>query len=163
MTDVFLPIVWLRQKRICLQFGKPGFDPRVGKIPGGGNSNPTQYFCLKNSMDREAWRAIVHEVTRVRHFWVTNTDIHKHTKCKYLKHKVAVFPYMFVWYFQVQKWYAVYSFMLPTWGGKKILMGLTVGVIIYLFQSCVKSIEFYYLIIYHLYLSKCLLMSSFPT
>ena len=119
MTDIILPIVWLRQKRICLQFGKPGFDPRIEKIPGGGNNNPTQYFCLRNSMDKEAWRAIVHKVTRVRQFWVTNTDIHKHTKCKHLKHKVAVFHYMFVWYFQVKKWYSVYSFMLPIWGRKK--------------------------------------------
>ena len=62
---------------------------------------------------------IVHEFTRVSHNWVTNTNIYKHTKCKYLKHKVAVFPYMFAWYFQVQKWYSVYSFMLPTWGRKK--------------------------------------------
>ena len=62
MTDIILPIVWLRQKRICLQFGKPGFDPRIEKIPGGGNNNPTQYFCLRNSMDREAWRAIVRGV-----------------------------------------------------------------------------------------------------
>jgi hypothetical protein len=24
-----------------------GFDPCVGKIPGEGNINPLQYFCLK--------------------------------------------------------------------------------------------------------------------
>ena len=33
------------------------FDPWVGKIPGGGNSNPLQYSCLENPMDRGAWQA----------------------------------------------------------------------------------------------------------
>ena len=33
--------------------------------PGGGNSNPLQYSCLKKRpMDREAWWAIVHGVTK---------------------------------------------------------------------------------------------------
>ena len=37
-----------------------------GRSPGEGNDNPLQYSCLENSMDREAWRATVHGVTRVR-------------------------------------------------------------------------------------------------
>ena len=28
------------------------------------NGNPLQYSCLKNSMDRRAWPATVHEVTK---------------------------------------------------------------------------------------------------
>ena len=31
--------------------------------PGGRNGHPLQYSCLENSMDRGAWRAIVHGVT----------------------------------------------------------------------------------------------------
>jgi len=31
---------------------------RSGRSPRVGNSNPLQYSCLKNSMEREAWRAI---------------------------------------------------------------------------------------------------------
>ena len=27
---------------------RPGFDPWVGKIPGGGHGNPLQYSCLEN-------------------------------------------------------------------------------------------------------------------
>ena len=46
---------------------KTGFDPWVGKIPGEGNGNPLQYSCLENPMDRGAWWATVHGVTRVRH------------------------------------------------------------------------------------------------
>ena len=41
-----------------------GFNPRVGKIPGGGNGNPPQYSCLENPMDRGAWQARVHRVTK---------------------------------------------------------------------------------------------------
>ena len=37
-------------------------SPGLGKSPGKGNGNPLQDSCLKNSMDREAWRATVHGV-----------------------------------------------------------------------------------------------------
>ena len=43
------------------------FDPWVGKIPGGGHGNPLQDSCLENPMDRGAWWATVHRVTRVGH------------------------------------------------------------------------------------------------
>ena len=35
-----------------------------GRSPGAGNGNLLQYSCLKNSMDRGAWWAIVHGVTK---------------------------------------------------------------------------------------------------
>ena len=41
-------------------------DPGVGKIPGGGHSNPLHYFCLENPMDRGAWQATVHRVVKSR-------------------------------------------------------------------------------------------------
>ena len=39
-----------------------GLIPGSGRSLGGGNGNPLQYSCLKNSMDREAWCATVHGV-----------------------------------------------------------------------------------------------------
>jgi len=39
-----------------------GLTPGSERFPGGGNSNPPQYSCLENSMDRGAWQATVHEV-----------------------------------------------------------------------------------------------------
>ena len=36
----------------------------LGRSPGGGNGNPFQYSCLKNPMDRGAWQARVHGVTK---------------------------------------------------------------------------------------------------
>ena len=44
-----------------------GSIPRLGRSPGEGNGNPLQYSCLENPMDKEAWQATVHGVTRVRH------------------------------------------------------------------------------------------------
>ena len=35
-----------------------------GRYPGGGNGNPVQSSCLENSMDRGAWWATVHGVTK---------------------------------------------------------------------------------------------------
>ena len=34
------------------------------RCPGGENGNPLQYFCLGNPMDRGAWQATVHKVTK---------------------------------------------------------------------------------------------------
>ena len=42
----------------------PGLIPASGRSPEDKNGNPLQYFCLKNSMDRGAWLATVHGVTK---------------------------------------------------------------------------------------------------
>ena len=36
----------------------------LGRSPGGRNDNSLQYSCLGNSMDREAWWSIVHEIAK---------------------------------------------------------------------------------------------------
>ena len=41
-----------------------GLIPGLGKSLGGGNGNSLQYSCLENSMDRGAWRATVHGVSK---------------------------------------------------------------------------------------------------
>ena len=41
-----------------------GSIPGWGRSPGGGHSNPPQYSCLENPMDRGAWQATVHGVTK---------------------------------------------------------------------------------------------------
>ena len=40
--------------------GETSSIPGLGRSPGGGNSNPLQYACLENPMDRGAWWATVH-------------------------------------------------------------------------------------------------------
>ena len=44
--------------------GDPGSVPGLGRSPGGRHGRPLRYSCLENSMDREAWRATVHGVTK---------------------------------------------------------------------------------------------------
>ena len=44
--------------------GDPGSIPGSGRSPGEGNGHPLQYSCLWNSMDRGAWWATVHGVTK---------------------------------------------------------------------------------------------------
>ena len=41
-----------------------GSTPRSGRSPGGGNGNPLQYSCLGSPVDRGAWWATVHGVTK---------------------------------------------------------------------------------------------------
>ena len=41
-----------------------GVIPGLGRSPGEGNGSPLQCSCLDNPMDRGAWRAIDHGVTK---------------------------------------------------------------------------------------------------
>ena len=43
-----------------------GSIPGSGRSPAGWHGNPLQYSCLENPMDRGAWRATVHGVTKNR-------------------------------------------------------------------------------------------------
>ena len=42
-----------------------GSIPGLRRFRGGRHSNPLQYSCLENPMDRGAWQATVHRVARV--------------------------------------------------------------------------------------------------
>ena len=50
-------------KESACNAGDPGSILGLGRSPGEGNGYPLQFSCLKNSMDRGAWRATVHRVT----------------------------------------------------------------------------------------------------
>ena len=43
-----------------------GLIPGLERSPGEGNGNPVQGSCLENPMDRGAWCATVHGVTKSR-------------------------------------------------------------------------------------------------
>ena len=40
--------------------------PALERSTGEENGNPLQYSCLENPVDREAWQATVHGVTKCR-------------------------------------------------------------------------------------------------
>ena len=44
--------------------GDMGSVPGSGRSPGEGNGNPLHYSCLENTMNRGAWWATDHGVTR---------------------------------------------------------------------------------------------------
>ena len=44
--------------------GDVGLIPGLGRSPGVGNGNPLHYSCLENAMDRGAWWATDHGVTK---------------------------------------------------------------------------------------------------
>ena len=50
--------------RLHMRCRRPGFDPGLGRSPGGEHGNPLQYSCLENSMDRGAWQATVHGLAK---------------------------------------------------------------------------------------------------
>ena len=48
----------------CKRRKRLGFDPWVGQIPWRRKQQPTPVFLPKNPMDRGAWLAMVHGVTK---------------------------------------------------------------------------------------------------
>ena len=51
-------------KESAYNVGDPGSVPGLGRSSGEGNSNPFQYSCLENLMDRGVWWATVHGVAK---------------------------------------------------------------------------------------------------
>ena len=47
--------------------------PGSGRSPGGGHGNPLQYSCLDNPMERVAWWATVHGVTKSKQLTLSLT------------------------------------------------------------------------------------------
>ena len=55
----------VQTERVCLQRGRPGFDPWVGKMPWRGeHGNPLQGSCLENPHGQRSWHATVHGVAK---------------------------------------------------------------------------------------------------
>ena len=58
---------WVSSKEsVCIagDTGDIGLIPGWGRLLGGGNGNPLQYSCVENPLDRGAWWATVHGVTK---------------------------------------------------------------------------------------------------
>ena len=53
--------------------------PGLGRFPREVNNYPLQYSSLENSMDRGAWRATVHEVTKSQTEQLTQTHMRLNT------------------------------------------------------------------------------------
>ena len=58
-----LPCSSISKESAC-SAGDLGLIPGLGRSPREGNGNPVQYPCLENLMDRGAWWAAVHGVTK---------------------------------------------------------------------------------------------------
>ena len=53
-------------KEFACNAGDPGSVPGLERFHGEENGYPLQYSCLENSMDRGAWQATFHGVTKSR-------------------------------------------------------------------------------------------------
>ena len=55
---------WLSGKESACNAGDVGSTPGLGTFSGRRHGKPLQYSCLENPMDRRAWWAIAHRVTK---------------------------------------------------------------------------------------------------
>ena len=62
-VDTWIWAVSVGKESAC-SAGDLGSIPQLGRSPGEGNGNPLQYPCLENLMDRGAWWAAVHGVSK---------------------------------------------------------------------------------------------------
>ena len=86
----------------------PGSFPGLGRSPGEGNSNPPQYSCLENPMDRGAWWATVHGVARVGHDLATKppTLVKKTFICMYMQNSPGIYVHK---YFHIFNYFIVFG------------------------------------------------------
>ena len=92
-THVLLLPWWLKQKRVCLQWGRPGFDPWIRKIPWRRKWQPTPVFLPGKSCGQRSQAGYSPWSRRVRHNPATNTLllwVHDRNK-KYIVLKWYVF------------------------------------------------------------------------
>ena len=64
LSSILRELAGLDSKESACNAGDPGSIPGSGRSPGEGNDNPLPYSCLGNPMDRGAWWATVHGVTK---------------------------------------------------------------------------------------------------
>ena len=55
---------WPSVKEFACKAREAGSIPGWRRSPGEGNGNPLQYSCLENPMDKGAWWATIHGVTK---------------------------------------------------------------------------------------------------
>ena len=87
LWDVYLYLIMVAQlvKNTPANTGDAGDSGSIlgfGRAPGNGSSNPLQYSCLGNSMDRRDWLTMVHGVTKSQtqlSCMHTHTRAHTHT------------------------------------------------------------------------------------
>ena len=90
--------------------GDVGSTPGLGRCPGEGNGYPFQYCCLRNAMDRGAWWARVHGVTKSRTqlstsksqlyhtlLWTRSASYSTSPPLRFTTCKVAVIKHAMLW------------------------------------------------------------------
>ena len=65
-----------------------GSTPGSGRSSGGGYGNPLQYSCLENPLDRRAWWATVHGVSK------SQTQLKRLSTCTQHQEKSEIFWYL---------------------------------------------------------------------
>ena len=78
--------------------GDPGSIPGSGRSPGGGHDNPLQYSCLENPVNRGAWRATVHGVSKESDTGkaTKRARTHTHTSMQTEKLKCTFWPTQYI-------------------------------------------------------------------
>ena len=92
-----LPYSWNGKESSC-DAGDQDSIPGLGRSSGEENGNPLQYSCLENSLDREAWQATVHGVTKSQ-TWLST---HKESACTW-QSVTRTWPQAKAWVFKARQ------------------------------------------------------------
>ena len=103
--SVYAPILWSTGSQGALMVKNPpanagdardvGLIPGSGRSPRVGNSHPLQYSFLKSCMDRWAWQATFHGISKS---WTRLSTKHKQKTCKERVHGCQNKDSKFTWF-----------------------------------------------------------------
>ena len=109
------PACWCWRHRVT------GSIPGSGRSPRGGHGNPLQYSCLGNPMDRGAWWATVHSITKSWR-WLNNMHACWNDCVFFFQFQKKISKIFFCWYGVPYWWFAYVEPSLRPWGESSLIM-----------------------------------------
>ena len=128
---------WFGSKESACNAGDPGSIPISGRSPGEGNGYPLQCSIVEDSMGREDWSAVAHEVSKSQ-TQLSNYHFHHIYRCTYTYlHYIYIYIYIYIYvHFQILFHYS-------------LLQGIAYSsFVVYLFYGTLLSTYFMYCSVY---------------
>ena len=146
-------------KNPAAKAGASGSVPEPGRSSGRTHSNPLQYSCLENSMDREAWWGTVHGTQRVKHNWAHTYNAEKELSWSFLVYVHRLFVPMWNASNTVLSFFSFFSLSLVAYTQKYLHLFIGFGII---FISNFKMVSIVHLLLKHIQLGSVPSKSSLP-
>ena len=107
---------WPSGKQSACNAGEVDLISGSGRSSGERNSNPLQYSCMGNPMDKGVWQTTVHGVAKN---WTPLSDYHQHIQWEFYQRVDVLYSYILVIIFSYEEQFIILN--------SKVITGLHSG------------------------------------